>query len=244
MSSRSRSTTSAANARRASRIARLAIAAGAAAAVSPALPAPGDLDPTFGKGGRVIVDIENDNDSPAGMHLQPDGKIIVGRSNTASTDDFSVLRFNPNGRSRASRNRPPTGGAELATSEIQVGTTQPSTPPNNNTGGGGGAMSWEILMLMALVVLRRAWSSRSLRSAVPHQVSNIGDPDRTRDVFYCDRWLNVAQLPKHRLRELNAIAEIGQRHSTQFSLRTSRRQRAMRCRPSICHRINPGESEQ
>jgi uncharacterized delta-60 repeat protein len=97
MSSRSRSTTSAANARRASRIARLAIAAGAAAAVSPALPARGDLDPTFGKGGRVIVDIENDNDSPAGMHLQPDGKIIVGRSNTANTDDFSVLRFNPDG---------------------------------------------------------------------------------------------------------------------------------------------------
>jgi hypothetical protein len=124
-----------------------------------------------------------------------------------------------------------TGGAELATSEIQVGTepepdifaVQPSTPPNSNTGGGGGAMSWEVLLLMALVVLRRAWSSRSLRSAVPHQVSNIGDPDRTRDVFYCDRWLNVAQLPKHRLRELNAIAEIGQRHSTQFSLRTSRR---------------------
>jgi uncharacterized delta-60 repeat protein len=97
MSSRSRSTTSAANARRASRIARLAIAAGAAATVSPALPAPGDLDPTFGKGGRVIVDIENDNDRPAGMHLQPDGKIIVGRSNEASTDDFSVLRFNPDG---------------------------------------------------------------------------------------------------------------------------------------------------
>jgi len=80
-----------------SRIARLAIAAGAAAAVSPALPAPGDLDPAFGKGGRVIVDIENDNDSPAGMHLQPDGKIIVGRSNEANNDDFSVLRFNPDG---------------------------------------------------------------------------------------------------------------------------------------------------
>jgi uncharacterized delta-60 repeat protein len=97
MSNRCRPTTSAANARRASRIARLAIAAGAAAAVSPALPAPGDLDPTFGKGGRVIVDIENDSDWPAGMLLQPDGKIVVGRSNEANTDDFSVLRFNPDG---------------------------------------------------------------------------------------------------------------------------------------------------
>jgi uncharacterized delta-60 repeat protein len=97
MSNRSQSTTSVANARRASRIARLTIAAGAAAAASSALAAPGDLDPTFGKGGRVIVDIGNDNDWPAGMHLQPDGKIIVGRSNSANTDDFSVLRFNPDG---------------------------------------------------------------------------------------------------------------------------------------------------
>lgn len=97
MSNRSRSRTSAAHARRASRIARLVIAAGAAAAVSPALAAPGDLDPTFGTGGRVIVDIENDNDLPVGMHLQPDGKIIVGRSNKAENDDFSVLRFNPDG---------------------------------------------------------------------------------------------------------------------------------------------------
>jgi uncharacterized delta-60 repeat protein len=72
-------------------------ALGIVAAVSPALAAPGDLDPTFGKGGRVIVDIEDDNDSPAGLLLQPDGKIVVGRSNTANTDDFSVLRFNPDG---------------------------------------------------------------------------------------------------------------------------------------------------
>jgi uncharacterized delta-60 repeat protein len=98
MSGRSRSTTSAANARCASRIARHAIAAiGVVVAVSSALAAPGDLDPTFGRGGRVIVDIENDNDSPAGMLLQPDGKIIVGRSNVADDDDFSVLRFNPDG---------------------------------------------------------------------------------------------------------------------------------------------------
>jgi hypothetical protein len=68
-----------------------------------------------------------------------------------------------------------TGGSELATSEIQVGTetepainvTQATTPPNRNTGGGGGAMGWEVLMLLALGVLRRAWSSRRLRSAVP-----------------------------------------------------------------------------
>jgi uncharacterized delta-60 repeat protein len=81
-----------------------------------------------------------------------------------------------------------TGGAELATSEIQVGTepepdifaVQPSTPPNSNTGGGGGAMSWEVLMLLALSVLGRAWSSRSLRSAVPHSPRSGVSLKRTR----------------------------------------------------------------
>jgi hypothetical protein len=69
-----------------------------------------------------------------------------------------------------------TGAAELATSEIQVGTephppiggTPPSTAttsPNSNTGSGGGSLSWEVLMLMALSVLRRTWSSRTLRCA-------------------------------------------------------------------------------
>lgn len=97
MSSRSRSTTPAATWRAIRAVGPAIAAIGIAAPVSPALGAPGDLDPTFGKGGRVIVDIENDNDSPAGILLQPDGKIVVGRSNTASTDDFSVLRFNPDG---------------------------------------------------------------------------------------------------------------------------------------------------
>jgi hypothetical protein len=81
-----------------------------------------------------------------------------------------------------------TGGAELATSEIQVGTepepdifaVQPSTPPNSNTGGGGGAMSWEVLLLMALGVLGRAWSSRSLRSAVPRSPRSGVSLKRTR----------------------------------------------------------------
>ncbi len=64
---------------------------------SQVLAAPGDLDFTFGQAGRVIVDIENDDDSPAGLVLQPDGRIIVGRANTNEADDFSVLRFLPDG---------------------------------------------------------------------------------------------------------------------------------------------------
>ena len=66
-------------------------------ATTPAWAAQGDLDPTFGQAGRVFVDIENDDDLPAGIVSQPDGKIIVGRANTAATDDFSVLRFHSDG---------------------------------------------------------------------------------------------------------------------------------------------------
>jgi uncharacterized delta-60 repeat protein len=64
---------------------------------SQVLAAPGDLDFTFGQAGRVFVDVDNDDDSPAGLALQPDGKIIVGRWNTDEDDDFSVMRFMPDG---------------------------------------------------------------------------------------------------------------------------------------------------
>jgi hypothetical protein len=72
-----------------------------------------------------------------------------------------------------------TGGAELAMSEIQIApgppaatnATAPTTtsatppsspvsPPNGNTGGGG-AISWQVLMLLALAAMRRAfWDER------------------------------------------------------------------------------------
>ena len=58
---------------------------------------PGDLDPTFGNGGRVFVDVASDSDVAATVVLQADGKIVVGRSNEGTDDDFSVLRFNRDG---------------------------------------------------------------------------------------------------------------------------------------------------
>ena len=41
-----------------------------------AMAAPGDLDPTFGIGGKVTADLGAD-DEVIGMTLQPDGKIVV-----------------------------------------------------------------------------------------------------------------------------------------------------------------------
>ena len=74
----------------------------ASVAVSTAFAAPGDLDPTFGQAGRLFVDIKDDDGWPAAVVSQPDGKIVVGRTNRAATDDFSVLRFHADGSPDAS----------------------------------------------------------------------------------------------------------------------------------------------
>ncbi|HXH70955.1 MAG TPA: delta-60 repeat domain-containing protein, partial [Pyrinomonadaceae bacterium] len=39
--------------------------------------APGDLDTTFGNGGKVITAITSDNDYPTRARIQPDGKIVT-----------------------------------------------------------------------------------------------------------------------------------------------------------------------
>ncbi len=57
----------------------------------------GDLDPTFGKSGIVITDI-NGRRGEMDMVIQDDGKIIlVGPSEVEDSHHFTVLRFNNNG---------------------------------------------------------------------------------------------------------------------------------------------------
>lgn len=65
---------------------------------------PGDLDTTFSEDGRVFVDVATDSDLAAGVLQQPDGKLVVGRYNSATNDDFSVLRFNADGSADAAFN--------------------------------------------------------------------------------------------------------------------------------------------
>jgi uncharacterized delta-60 repeat protein len=55
--------------------------------------APGDLDLSFGSGGKVITSIENSGYAWA-TAIQPDGKIVVGGSSGAGS---TLLRFNANG---------------------------------------------------------------------------------------------------------------------------------------------------
>lgn len=59
--------------------------------------AAGELDPTFGNGGRVVTDLGGD-DSAAGMAIQPDGRIVVaGQRVAGSTGGFVVSRYLPDG---------------------------------------------------------------------------------------------------------------------------------------------------
>ncbi|MFC5662086.1 calcium-binding protein [Kitasatospora misakiensis] len=61
-----------------------------------ALAAPGDLDPTFGTGGRVTTDFGGGSDEAHGVVVQADGKIVVA-GYAGATDDFALARYNPDG---------------------------------------------------------------------------------------------------------------------------------------------------
>jgi uncharacterized delta-60 repeat protein len=83
-----------------------------------ALAAPGDLDPSFGNGGKSIVDLGG-TESVSDLLLQPDGKIIVtGSSNAANqadTDLFAARLLVPQGT------RDPSYGGGFGWSTINMG---------------------------------------------------------------------------------------------------------------------------
>lgn len=62
---------------------------------APAQAAPGDLDPSFGTGGKALIDVPSAGTRwTQAMAIQPDGKLVVaGRAN----DDFLVARLNSDG---------------------------------------------------------------------------------------------------------------------------------------------------
>ena len=72
-----------------------------AASVQLAKGAAGDLDQTFGQGGRVTTDFNGTTDIAYAIALQPDGKIVVAgityANNDYSNEDFAVVRYNSNG---------------------------------------------------------------------------------------------------------------------------------------------------
>jgi uncharacterized delta-60 repeat protein len=74
----------------------------------------GVLDPGFGGGsGKVAISFGSggNDDSPFGVAVQPDGKIVVAGSTQTSTNggDFAVLRLNPDGTPDSTFNSNPNG---------------------------------------------------------------------------------------------------------------------------------------
>jgi uncharacterized delta-60 repeat protein len=68
--------------------------------VAAAAAAPGDLDPTFGSGGKVTTSIGSAGSDADAVVVQPDGKIVVGGradQTDGSTGSFGVARFNRDG---------------------------------------------------------------------------------------------------------------------------------------------------
>jgi uncharacterized delta-60 repeat protein len=63
--------------------------------------AAGDLDPTFGGGGKVTTDLKRSTDIANAVAVQADGKLVVVgetyRNNDSSAEDFAVARFNTDG---------------------------------------------------------------------------------------------------------------------------------------------------
>ena len=60
--------------------------------------APGDLDPTFGTGGKVVTDFMSGTDYVQDIGIQADGKIVLGgRSEKDGNSDFAIARYLSNG---------------------------------------------------------------------------------------------------------------------------------------------------
>ena len=60
--------------------------------------AAGDLDPSFGNGGRVLTDFSGNDDVATALAIQSDGKIVVGGTiDLRGNPDFALVRYNTDG---------------------------------------------------------------------------------------------------------------------------------------------------
>jgi uncharacterized delta-60 repeat protein len=73
--------------------------------------APGDLDPAFGVGGRVITDLGGATDQAHAVVVQPDGKIVAAGFSSGPASRGALVRYNPDGTLDPSFG---TGGIVLA----------------------------------------------------------------------------------------------------------------------------------
>ena len=69
------------------------------ATASPGAAAPGDLDPSFGRDGKVTTDFAGGGDQAQAVAIQGDGKIVAAGidRNLSGVGDFALARYNPDG---------------------------------------------------------------------------------------------------------------------------------------------------
>jgi uncharacterized delta-60 repeat protein len=83
---------------------RLASIVAGSLAVLTALPAsiaraaPGDLDPTFGRDGKVLTDVSRGFDAAAGVVIQPDGRVVAAGMAGGRGGRFGLVRYRAGGR--------------------------------------------------------------------------------------------------------------------------------------------------
>src|SRR4029077_6784097 len=58
----------------------------------------GNLDASFGSGGKLTTDFGGSDQRPFALVLQPDGKLVAaGSARTGSRDDFALVRYDSSG---------------------------------------------------------------------------------------------------------------------------------------------------
>ena len=64
----------------------------------PVVAADGDLDTSFGTGGKVVTSILSQDDFAHSVAIQSDGKIVVaGETKNGTFDEFALARYNSDG---------------------------------------------------------------------------------------------------------------------------------------------------
>jgi uncharacterized delta-60 repeat protein len=98
----------------------------------------GLLDPTFGDGGKVVVDAGSMMESIRALALQPDGSIVAaGRTNGEKRGDMLVARFLPNGALDPSFGHGQAGMAVDDLGTAEEGLTSVALAPDGTIIAGG-----------------------------------------------------------------------------------------------------------
>src|SRR5437870_162122 len=76
----------------------LTVAAMLSISAVPVIAAPGDLDPSFGSGGKVTTSLGSSADVAQALVVQRDGKLVAAGSTVSDNNrDFALVRYDNDG---------------------------------------------------------------------------------------------------------------------------------------------------